>query len=148
MVIPTTQYQEESQQIAIPITIHVKFGMDIVSPRGLEDHYQSMKLDLDAHLFSHSLVYIEPNNGGNYTGRMFLVVVEMGCWRSVEDYLRPSYGADDEMAIMMQTVGYDYETIKTNDITFNDGHCQYGGTTYICSTNDGLVGYMLKNREI
>jgi hypothetical protein len=112
-------------------------GMDIVYPRS-KDHWQSMINRFGTSYFPFIPGVYKSSSGGNYTG---CAMNSSGCsgWRVGDGgrwflrssaYSEPNGDYEANCWLGTRDVG------NPNDITFNDGNCQYGGSSYICSTND------------
>ncbi len=112
-------------------------GMDIVYPR-TKAHWDSMIARFSTSYFPFIPGVYKTGGGGNYTG---CVMNSSGCggWRVGDGgqwWLRSSTYSEPNGDYSANCWLGTRDVSNTSSITYNDGHCSYGGSSYICSTND------------
>jgi hypothetical protein len=112
-------------------------GMDIVFPR-TENHWSSMVSEFGTGYFPFIPGIYKSGSGGNYTN---CVMRSGGCsdWRVGDGgqwFLRSSTYSEPN-GDYTGNCWLDTRSVSSpSSITFNDGNCGAGGSSYICSTND------------
>ena len=112
-------------------------GMDIVYPR-TQAHWESMIARFATSYFPFIPGVYKTGGGGNYTG---CSMNSNGCndWRVGDGgqwWLRSSTYSEPNGDYTANCWLGTRSVSDPSNITYNDGNCNYGGSSYICSTND------------